>query len=85
MNSIAEKNEVFLNATDFCKIIYYKKYLKDISQLAFPCSKSTIETLENYVWNMFRVNNKNTRTTNDVIDVFLVFLLLTLNLFHTFV
>ena len=29
---------------------------------SFTCSMSTIETLE--VWNMSKVNNKNTRTTS---------------------
>ena len=49
-----------------------------VTQLTFTCSTSTIETTEK-VWNMFKVNNKNT-----IIDIVLVFLLLTLNLFHTF-
>ena len=34
------------------------------------------------VWNMFKVNNKNTRATS--VDVELLFLLLTLNIFHLF-
>ena len=40
------------------------------------------------VWNMFKVNNKDTKTTphqNDANGVVLVSLLLTLNIFHTFV
>ena len=34
------------------------------------------------VWDMFIVNNKDTK--NDVADVVLMSLLLTLNIFHTF-
>ena len=56
------------------------------TQPAFTCSKLTIETLEQ-VWNMFKVNNKDTRTMPGVFIVnfehishlVLVFLLLTLN------
>ena len=40
----------------------WKKIMKDISQFTFTCSKLTIETVEK-VWNMFKVNNKDTRTT----------------------
>ena len=59
------------------------------SQLSFTCSKSTIETIE--VWNIFKVNNKNTRTTpmtfsgifivnfEHISLLFLVLLLLDLN------
>ena len=42
-------------------------HLHIIDQLTFTCLK-TIETLEKAVWNMFKVNNKNTRTTS-LIDV----------------
>ena len=52
-----------------------------LSQLTFICSKSTKEKLEK-VWNMFKVNNKETGTKP--MDVVVVFLLLTLNIFHTF-
>ena len=62
---------------------------KDIIQLTLTCSKSTIETLEK-VWNILKVNNKNTRTTSvrygvfivnfeHISYLFLVFLSLTLN------
>ena len=54
------------------------------SQVTFTFSKLTIET-QNKVWNMFNVNNKNTRTAPVIVNfkhiwhLFLVFLLLTLN------
>ena len=62
---------------------YYHK-----SQLAFNCSKLTIETLDK-VRSMFKVNNKDTKTTpfgvfivnfEHVSHLALVFLLLTLNM-----
>ena len=59
-----------------------------LTRLTFTCSKSTTKTLEK-VWNIFKVNSKNTRTTPDVFIVnsehnshlfllFLVFLLASL-------
>ena len=36
---------------------------KLLAQQKLTCSKATIETLEK-VWNMFKVNNKDTRTTS---------------------
>ena len=36
----------------------------DTTQVRFTCSKTIIETLAKKVWNMFKVNNKNTRTTS---------------------
>ena len=50
------------------------------TQQTFNCSKSTMETLKK-VWNMIKVNNKNSRTTPDVVAVSL---LLTLNILQTF-
>ena len=41
-----------------------------------------IQQQKQKVWNMFKVNNKNTRATS--VDVELLFLLLTLNIFHLF-
>ena len=48
-------------------LIFYKLSIKfserhDHSQPVFICSKLTIKTLRK-VWNMFKVNNKNTSTT----------------------
>ena len=60
-----------------CPLCLFLPRLGVFSQLKFTCATSAIETLEK-MWNMFKVNNKNTR------DVVLVFLLLTLNMFHTF-
>ena len=41
------------------------------TQLTFICSKSTIQTIKK-MWNIFKVNNKNTRATtmNDVVLMF---------------
>ena len=50
------------------------------NQQTFNYSKSTMEALKK-VWNMVKVNNKNSRTTPDVVAVSL---LLTLNILHTF-
>ena len=50
-----------------------------LSQVAFACSESTIETLD---LNLFNVNNEHTGTTST--DIVLVSLLLILNWFHTF-
>ena len=47
-------------------------------QLAITCSKLTIGNIE--IWNIYKVNNKDTRTTPN--GVVLVSLLLTLNIFH---
>ena len=40
--------------------------IRVLTQLSFTCSKLTIETVEQ-VWNMFKVNHKDTRTTFVVI------------------
>ena len=59
------------------------------AQLTFTCSKLTVETPEN-MWNIFKVNSKNTRTVTPrsvvlivsfehISHLLLVFLLLTLN------
>ena len=50
------------------------------TQQTFNCSKSTMGTIKQ-VWNMVKVNNKNSRTTPDVVAVSL---LLTLNILQTF-
>ena len=39
--------------------------LLTVTQVTFTYSKSTIET-QKKVWNMFKVNNKNTRMTSEV-------------------
>ena len=43
----------------FCKMRVYNY----CTQLTFTCPMTTIETLEK-LWNMFKVNDKNTRTTS---------------------
>ena len=51
-----------------------------LSQLAFACSKSTVETLDEgmtSVQDLFNINNKDTKTT--LIDIVPVSLLLILN------
>ena len=60
---------------------------KQTTQLTFTCSKSRIEILKN-VWNMFRVNNKNTSWRRSdvlivnfehILHLFLMFLFLILS------
>ena len=43
---------------------YWSQLFMDTTQVRFTCSKTIIETLAKKVWNMFKVNNKNTRTTS---------------------
>ena len=44
-----------------------------VSQLVFSCLKSTKETVQyKKKWNIFKINNKNTRATSDAVFVFFV-------------
>ena len=67
-----------LNATLHLVNWRFVSFAVDLSQLAFTCSKLAIETVEQGVKDMFKIN---IRTTPGVV---LVSLMLTLNIFHTF-
>ena len=70
-----------LNATLHLVNWRFVSFAVDLSQLAFTCSKLAIETVEQGVKDMFKINIKDSRTTPGVV---LVSLMLTLNIFHTF-
>ena len=59
---------------------YYQRELWNLPAIGnLPAQSQQYKHL-NKVWNLFKVNNKDTRNTSK--DVVLVFLLLTLNRFH---
>ena len=73
INSRLSGHDLFLKMKPSCIIALLKLSLYDntyvlnlkdtISQLAFICSKSKMETLQQ-CWNLFNGNNKETRTTS---------------------
>ena len=75
--------QAFLN-----KIFWADSYQAKNSDRLFPSRYLLVQSqqwkYQNNVWNLFKVNNKETRTMNDVIDIFLKSLLLTLSRFSTF-
>ena len=44
--------------------MWKKPFDQKLFQLSFTCLKSTTETLENGVKNVFKFNNKNAKTTS---------------------
>ena len=54
-------NRAFYGTSKFLLILCFCEALL-LTQEIFTCSRSTIETLEKKVRNMFKVNNRNTRT-----------------------
>ena len=57
-------NKCFLHINlENCRPTTSKTCTEQLTQLKFTCSKSPLETLLKRVWNMFKVNDKNTTTT----------------------
>ena len=60
---LSKTSQLPINRYDIVETFSCNSASEECTQLTFTCSKSWIEALEK-AWNMFKVNNTNTRTTS---------------------